>query len=134
MQTFDNLFVEALKISDLPRTPWSVHRMASLMRIGLKNGIRPNAEQLAKLVREDFDNTFQARVPRNEKNELDGEKILAFLGDDILKALNKAQVKKLKSASQKFSAPTQEPTETVAKGDGPSSWREFTRKSRTARS
>ena len=131
MDQYDAEFTKALSESDLPRNAYTIRRMADLQRINLKKGFELDASSLAKIVRQDYDREHSMRLDRYKTPEgkYDGEKLLAFFGDDLVKALNKAQVKKLKAANaQKFSTPVQESTQT--KPAPTSSWREFSKRKR----
>lgn len=133
MKKYDEMFTDALKKSGVPATPWSVARMATLMRINLKNKHELNAEQLASVVKEDYDGEFKSRMPKTEKGDYDGEKLLAMLGPDVEKAIKAAFVAKLKSPkAQKFSTPVETPVE--KKTESPKRWRDFQNKNRIPRS
>lgn len=92
MQRYDVMFTKALNESGLPKTKFTVKRMAELQSINLKKGLELDASQLAKVVREDF---------LNEKKSLlegmNGNQLLEFLGPELIKKFSKAQIAKLKS-------------------------------------
>jgi len=127
----DKLFTKALEDSGVPKTPWSIARMAQLQRVSNKNGWEMPAEQLAKIAREDYDKEFQERVSgyKGADGALDGDKLISLFGEDIIKAITKAKVKQLKSANPKFSKPAESQTEAPPAQDR-GSWREFTKRKR----
>ena len=62
--------------------------------------------------------------------DMDGEKLMEFLGDDVVKKLSKAQIKKLKSTNvQKFATPVVEAPQEASK-PAVSNWREFQKRKR----
>lgn len=91
-EEFDVMFTKALFESGLPRTPYTVKRMAELQLINIKQKLELGPGQLAKLVREDYANEQKALL-----GGLDGDQLLEFLGPDTVKKLSKAQISKLKA-------------------------------------
>ena len=125
---YDGIFVAALEKCGLPKNAYTVKRMAELQRVNLKSKGDFSADQLAKIVREDYDSEFKHRTA-----DMDGEKLIELLtsiNPDLLKKITKAQIAKLKG-KQTFTQNT--PVPEPVSGEKPMSWREFTRKSRGAR-
>ena len=100
MVRLDNLFVEALKSSGLPKTNYTVKRMAELTMVANRNGWTLDPQSLAKLVHEDLINEQKALF-----SSMDGDSLLSMLGAEGTKKFNKATLAKLKSAAPKFSNP-----------------------------
>lgn len=98
----DLMFTQALNESGLPKTPFTVKRMAELHLINLKNKLELEPTQLAKLVREDF-----AKEQKALMGGLDGDQLIEFLGPELVKKLSKAQIAKLKARAN-GSAPVTE--------------------------
>ena len=91
-ERYDKIFVQALSESGLPKTAFTVRRMAELQLLNIKNSYELSASQLAKLVREDYASEQKSLV-----GSLDGDELINFFGEDIVKKLSKAQIAKLKA-------------------------------------
>lgn len=91
-QNYDQMFTQALQESGLPKTAYTVKRMAELQLLNVKNKYELSSSQLAKLVREDYANEQKALL-----SALDGDQLIDFLGVDAVKKLSKAQIAKLKA-------------------------------------
>ena len=52
--SYEKMFVTALNESGLPKTPFTIARMAKLQQLNIKNGYELSSSQLAKIVREDY--------------------------------------------------------------------------------
>ncbi len=89
---YDKMFVEALNLSGLPKTAYTIKRMAELQQINLKKKFDLGADKLAKLVREDYINEHKQLF-----GALEGDQLLDILGPELVKKLSKAQIAKLKS-------------------------------------
>lgn len=126
-QQFDKLFTEALTKENLPKTAYTVSRMAALQRVNLKKGFELSADQLAKIVRQDYDSEMNHFM-----GGMDGEQLLNFLGDPVTGKVSKALVKRLKGANvQKFATPSPTtPSEPVQKSTA-KTWRDFQKRKRS---
>ena len=89
---YDQMFTKALFESGLPRTPYTVKRMAELQLINIKNKYELSASQLAKLVREDYANEQKSLL-----GSFDGNQLIDILGPELVKKLTTSQIAKLKS-------------------------------------
>lgn len=127
MERYDNIFTTALEKSGLPRSPATILRMAQLQRVNLRKGLELNADSLAKIVREDYDAEFQERT-----SGMDGDKLLEFLGKDIVGKLTKAQIAKLKAKPAAYSKPVEQSEPEVKQSAG-KAWREWTKGNRSSR-
>lgn len=125
-EKYDKLFTQALFESGLPRTKFTVMRMAQLQKINLKKSFDCTAQQLAKIVREDYVAEQKALM-----GALDGDALIDFLGPEIAKKFSKAQIAKLKNRGTGGSS--------SAAGKGPvarnqpepgMSWKDYQRKNR----
>lgn len=121
---FDSIFTEALSKSGLPKNARTVARMAELQRVNLRSKGGYTAEQLAEVVRQDYDSEFKTRT-----DDLNGDQIIELLSrvnPDLLKKITKAQIAKLKGAPQKFSQNTAQVPVTQDEGTGMhKNWREL---------
>ena len=123
---YEKSFMEALNLSGLPKTSFTMRRMAELEVINVKKGLSLEPAQLAKLVREDYEAEH-----RNLYANFDGEALLNLLGKDGVKKLSKAQLAKLKTGQQPVKTQTQpkkaEPAEYV------DDWKAFKNENRKKR-
>lgn len=122
MQNYDKLFVEALGKSGLPKTAYTIKRMAELQLVNLKQKLNLDADQLAKVVREDY-----IAEQKQLYGALDGDQLIEMLGPEMVKKLSKAQIAKLKAKASGGSSATQ-PRSSNEKP--PMSWREYQRRNR----
>lgn len=121
-QEYDTMFVKALEESKLPKTPFTIKRMAELQLINMKKGFELGASQLAKIVREDYVNEHKTLL-----SGYDGDQLIEFLGPEVVKKLSKAQIAKLKSRG--VTAP-QRSAQPSAKQEEGLSWAEYQRRNR----
>lgn len=124
-KNYDLMFTQALHESGLPKTQFTVKRMAELQLINIKNKYELSASQLAKLVREDYANEQKSLL-----SAFDGDQLMEFLGADTVKKLSKAQIAKLKNKIQSPGSVGQTKT-TKASGDqGGLTWAEYRKRNR----
>lgn len=117
---YDAMFVSALEKTGLPKNAQTVHRMATLMKVNLNNaratGTTPySAEQLAEVVKQDYDTEFTSRT-----SSLEGEQLIEALekmSPGILKKLTKAQIAMLKAKPLQHTSPNPHQPVTDAKED-----------------
>jgi hypothetical protein len=129
---YTEIFTKALDETGLPKNAYTMKRMAELQKVNLKKGLNLDASSLATIVKQDYDQEHNARLEqfKSPDGKFDGERLLAFFGEDIVKALSKAQIKRLKALSaQKFSTPVQE-VESPNKPAEHRSWRDLQKKRR----
>lgn len=120
---FDGLFVEALTKSGLPKTAYTIKRMAELQLTNIKKKLELNPDQLAKLVREDYIAEQKALFGATE-----GDQLLELFGPEIVKKLSKAQLAKLKNKGVRTTATSTTPAREA--GAPPMTWKEYQRRNR----
>jgi len=98
----------ALDKSGLPKSQVTVARMAYYMQMALQQGIEAPVDQICELVKQDYINEQKALY-----GALDGDTLLALLGEDIAGKVRKYDVAKLKS-----NVPGTKTGVTVKKSDG----------------
>lgn len=125
MQNYDKLFVEALGKSGLPKTAYTIKRMAELQLVNLKKNLNLDADQLAKVVREDY-----IAEQKQLYGALDGDQLIEILGPELVKKLSKAQIAKLKA---KASGGSGSAVPRSSNEKPPMSWREYQRRNRRLR-
>lgn len=86
-QEFEQTFITALSESGLPKTAFTLRRMADLQMMSYKKGLELSPSQIAKIVREDYVNEQKALF-----GSVDGAQLMEMLGQDIVKKLSKHQV------------------------------------------
>lgn len=125
LNNYQETFIKALQVAGLPRTTFTVKRMAEHQIVANRKGYTIDPQSLAKLVREDYD-----LAQKEIYGSADEDTLLNLLGDDGVKKVQKALIKKLKSKpsvqakSENISQPSP-----VQKG----SWKEFSKKNRTVK-
>lgn len=121
-ENYDKMFVEALTKTGLPKTPYTIKRMAELQLVNIKKKLDLGADQLAKLVREDY-----MAEQKSLFGAYDGDQLLEFLGPDLVKKLSKAQIAKLKAKGVKTAASGQPPKQSGAQE---LTWAEYKKRNR----
>ena len=125
MQSYDQIFTKALGESGLPKTAYTVKRMAELTLINVKKGLDLEPMQLAKIVREDYQNEMKALY-----GQADGDSLLELLGKDAVKKLSKAQLSKYKAT--KVNNGAAQPKVPATKPANPvDAWRQMKKKTRS---
>lgn len=124
---YDGLFQEALAKAGLPKTAFTVKRMAELQLVNLKKKLDLTADQLVKVVREDY-----IAEQKSLFGAMEGDQMLELLGPDIIKKLSKAQISKLKSKGARPNASTgnQPRVSDDGRPPGMSDWRWYQLKNR----
>lgn len=107
MEKYDQMFVQALTESGLPKTKYTIKRMAELQLINIKNKYELSATQLAKIVREDYIDEQKSLY-----GAVEGDQLLELLGPEIVKKLSKAQIAKLKARGTTPAAASATPKQT----------------------
>lgn len=91
--TYEKVFIQALTESGLPKTAYTVMRMAQLEQVNVSKKLNLTPTQLANVVREDFIAEQKALY-----GAADGNSLLDLLGPDAVKKLSKAQITKYKAS------------------------------------
>jgi hypothetical protein len=130
---YDTKITEVLKQSHLPKTPYTVKRVAELMSNAIRNGYELDVTHAVDMVREAYQTDLKALV-----GGLDGEALVKTLGNDLVSRLRKhdlAQIKaKIAPTPEAGSAPIAPPPAPTPKqsepslGLRPSEWLEMMRK------
>lgn len=123
-ENYNKLFVEALTKSGLPKTNYTVKRMAELQLVNIKQKLELSADQLAKVVREDYESEQKALF-----GAYDGDQLMEFLGPELVKKLSKAQIAKLKAKGVKTSV-SGDQHKPKKSGEPEMTWREYQLKNR----
>jgi hypothetical protein len=106
---YDKQITEALNTADLPKTPATVRRMASLMQKNLQLGLDLQPAQIVKMVRDEY-----LEEQREILGKLDGESLLKFLGEDLATKIRKHDVAKLKAGQKTIAKPPTKQPEPAA--------------------
>lgn len=91
-ETFERDIIGALETGGLPKTAWTVQRMAHYMAQALKAGAKVTAGDVVDLVRGDFEGGF-----REMFSAANAEVLAKIVGDDGLKKLREWELAKLKA-------------------------------------
>jgi hypothetical protein len=99
-EDYNRQIVEALDVSGLPKTEYTVERMIYYMHKALKNGYELDAKDVTDLVKRDYIEDSKALY-----SGLDGEALEKIMGSDIAKKLRKHDIDKLKQPKNNLSQP-----------------------------
>ena len=92
MQEYDTKITEALQTSSLAKTPEAVSRVVAYMEKALANGYDIDPATAVGIVQDQYRADLQAMA-----GNLDGEQLVKFFGDDIIKKLRKYDLTRIKS-------------------------------------
>lgn len=124
---YEKIFIQALTESGLPKTPYTVMRMAQLEAVNVSKKLSLTPSQLAKVVREDYINEQKALY-----GAADGETLLELLGKDAVKKLSKAQLSKYKASAQNSGTFKSKTSTTKETQENPiSAWKAMQKKTRS---
>lgn len=87
---YEKTIISALEASTLPKTPFTVKRMAELMQKNIQHGLDLEPNQLAQMVKEDY----QAEL-RGVIGSAGPEQLLAMFGEDIANKIRKHDLSRL---------------------------------------
>lgn len=91
-QEYDRKISEVLSQSNLPKNAYTVKRVAELLHGALTKGYDLDVQTAVDIVRDGYVTDLQSLV-----GGLDGEPLVKFLGDDLVKKLRKYDLQRLKS-------------------------------------
>lgn len=130
-QEYDVKMTEILQKSDLPKTPYTVKRVAELLFNAVQKGYDLDVQTAVDMVREGYMSDLGALV-----GGLDGESLIKTFGPDLLKKIRKYDLAQLKSrvnptnmqASATPAAATAPQRDDAQRALTPDEWREMIRK------
>lgn len=100
-QDYQQKFIQALDTAGLPKSDWTITRMATLMREAITKGLTNITPQdVAHIVKQDW----QA-AQREMYGSLDGAKLVEILGKDVAEKIRMHDVSQFKSKSSQPPAP-----------------------------
>jgi hypothetical protein len=106
-QEISQLFSKAMEQTPLSKDPetaaMAMRDMAMMMRAAKERGIEVSAEELAKHAETKYQKAMYALA-----NTLEGEDLIGFLGEDVIKKIRKADLARLKSNNQQTQSHKQE--------------------------
>jgi hypothetical protein len=105
-QEYTNGITAALNTSGLPKTPYTVKRMAQYMARALDNGYEVKPQDVVSYVKEDYMNDFKEFFATYE-----GDALMDILGKQVVDKIRKAELAKVKG---KAAPATPTATKTVA--------------------
>lgn len=89
-QDYSTKIQEALQTANLPKTPYTVKRMAQLMSQALEQGYDVNPKDIVHIVKEDYINDFKQLWGAS-----DGDTLINILGKDVADKIRKTQLAKV---------------------------------------
>lgn len=111
-QQYDLQMEQVLAKSDLPKTPYTVKKMADYMLVALEAGKDVSPEDVVDLVREEMHSDLQTMF-----SSLPEDTIEALLGEQVLNKLRKRRVAKAQAAQSAVGKPKIEDTGKSSKTD-----------------
>jgi hypothetical protein len=93
-ERYESQINSALESSDLPKTPYTVKKMADYMLLGLQNGMDVSPQEVLSLVREEMQNDLQEMF-----NVMPEEVIEKIVGKQTIDRLRKKNLQKAKQAT-----------------------------------
>lgn len=87
---YEKTIIGALEASTLPKTPFTVKRMAELMQKNIQHGLDLEPAQLAQMVKEDYQAELQGVI-----GGASPEQLLAMFGEDIANKIRKHDLSRL---------------------------------------
>jgi hypothetical protein len=101
-QEYDRQISEGLANSGLPKTPQTLKRVAELMHSALRKGYELDVATAVDMVRESYQNDMMQLY-----GQLDGDKLVGLLGEDLAKKIRMYDLQRLKAKHNP--PPSQEP-------------------------
>jgi hypothetical protein len=129
---YDTKISQVLADSNLPKTPYTVKRVAELLKNALTKGYDLDVNTAVDMVREGYMGDFKALF-----GGLKGEQLVKFLGDDVLKEMRQHDLARIKaklegqhSAAQPAIAAPSTPRQSSSESKQMSTdeWKDFIRK------
>ena len=114
---------KTLETSGLPKTPYTVKRIASYLHAGLKQGQRPDMNQVVEQVRKDYNEDTSTLF-----SGMTGEQIWKVLGDELGEKIQAYAVSRLKGGQSPEILKGKEPR--IQKGGEPRTFAEWRRNRR----
>lgn len=112
-QQYDAQFSQALAKADLPATPYTISRMATLMQQNLERGLELTADEISTLVREDLSAENAATI-----GKLKAEQAVKLLPKSFLDDLRKYDLAQVKNGGNKVRGKPPAPLPTQGRVNG----------------
>jgi hypothetical protein len=103
-QEYDKKITDVLAQSNLPKTAYTVKRVAELLHGALTKGYDLDVQTAVDMVREGYMTDVQSLV-----GGLEGESLVKLLGGDILKRLRKYDLERIKAQLEQSNTPPPQP-------------------------
>lgn len=94
-QFYDQKITEILSQADLPKTPYTVKKVAARLKAALAKGYEMPVETAVDLVRQEFSDDIQSMY-----GSLEGEALVNALGADLVKKIRAHDLQQLKARRQ----------------------------------
>jgi hypothetical protein len=93
-QSYQKDIIDVLEVSGLPKTAYTVARMARYMHMGLTRGVELTAKDIVEFVRKDYQAEYAAF------NSLPTERLMELIGPEIANKLRQYDLDKVKGGGQ----------------------------------
>lgn len=95
VEYYDKKISDVLMESNLPKTPYTVKRVADILKHYVSQGYDLDINAAVDMVREDYSTDLTSIV-----GSLDGDALISFLGEDIVKKIRRHDIAKLRAKMQ----------------------------------
>jgi hypothetical protein len=112
-QEFDKRISDALSRSELPKDEYTVDRLLHYLRLDISKGFQQDIGEYVKMVEADYQNSVKSII-----GKLNGDQLLAWLGEDAMKKARESDLKRLKTSTP-ASGHTFVPGKGMIKADAP---------------
>ncbi len=99
---YDTKITEVLQATNLPKTPYTVKRVAELLKGALTKGYDLDVQTAVDMVNEGYNKDFKSLF-----GGLKGEPLVKFLGDDVLREIRQYDLARIKAKLESPAAPAQ---------------------------
>lgn len=121
--SYSNSIIAALDAENIPRTPFTIRRMASYMAEGLKRGVDLSPADVVRQVKKDYSEDY-ATIFKG----MNPEDIISIFGDDLIKKIRKYDTQRTQTKPGFKPVSGDEPRSKPSKKIGIEQWRERNRR------
>lgn len=116
---YQTQIIQALDKSGLPKSEFTISRMARYMHMGLTRGVELKADDVLDLVRQDYYNDLRSF------GTLPADKLVEILGEDVIKKLREFDLAKVRGSQGGGEVPPTQQEPKPASGKKPLTTEEF---------
>jgi len=122
-EDYSNKITAALEAEKIPRTAFTIRRMASYMSEGLKRGVDMSPADVCKQVKKDYSEDYASIF-----SGMEPEDIISIFGDDLIKKIRKYDTSRVQKRPTSSHVPDKDFRPKESKKIGVDQWRERNRR------